>query len=153
MTLTQSGNTDWADSDTAKPQNDGLTGFGRAIVGRMNPLGMIVNLSHVSAKPMKDATAASQSPVMLTHSGACTQIDHPHDFAEDALRLEAQNHGIVMVNFYTDYISQARGCWMSIMRLRLPDTIRRPMWIFTSISMNERLARWRNGGVCMRRQR
>ncbi len=111
MTLTHTLNTEWADSATADPQHDGLTGFGRAIVGEMNRLGMIVDLSHVSAKTMKDAIASSQSPVMFSHSGARGLIDHPRDVADDVLRLVAKNHGIVMVNFYPGYISQERAIW------------------------------------------
>ncbi len=113
MTLTHTLNTDWADSATANPEHNGLTGFGRAIVGEMNRLGMIVDLSHVSPKTMKDAIAASQSPVMFSHSGARGLIDHPRDVPDDVLRLIAQNHGIVMVNFYPGYISQARARWDS----------------------------------------
>ncbi|MEO7936928.1 MAG: dipeptidase [Dokdonella sp.] len=111
MTLTHTLNTDWADSATANPQHNGLTGFGRAVVGEMNRLGMIVDLSHVSPKTMKDAIAASQSPVMFSHSGARGLIDHPRDVPDDVLRMVGNNHGIVMVNFYPGYISQARARW------------------------------------------
>lgn len=113
MTLTHTINNDWADSATANPEHNGLTGFGRAVVGEMNRLGMIVDLSHVSPKTMKDAIAASQSPVMFSHSGARGLIDHPRDVPDDVLRLVAQNHGIVMVNFYPGYISQERARWDS----------------------------------------
>lgn len=113
MTLTHTLNNDWADSATANPQHNGLSGFGRAIVGEMNRLGMIVDLSHVSAKTMKDALAATRSPVMFSHSGARGLIDHPRDVPDDVLRLVAQNHGIVMVNFFPGYISQARARWDS----------------------------------------
>lgn len=113
MTLTHTLNTDWADSATANPQHNGLTGFGRAVVGEMNRLGMIVDLSHVSAKTMQDAIAASQSPVMFSHSGARGLIDHPRGVSDDVLRLVAQNHGIVMVNFFPGYISQERARWDS----------------------------------------
>ncbi|MEO7014749.1 MAG: dipeptidase [Dokdonella sp.] len=113
MTLTHTLNTDWADSATANPQHNGLTGFGRAVVGEMNRLGMMVDLSHVSAKTMQDAIAASRSPVMFSHSGARGLIDHPRDVPDDVLRLVAQNHGIVMVNFFPGYISQQRARWDS----------------------------------------
>ncbi|HET9032723.1 MAG TPA: dipeptidase [Dokdonella sp.] len=111
MTLTHTLNTDWADSATANPQHNGLTGFGRAVIGEMNRLGMIVDLSHVSAKTMKDAIAASRSPVMFSHSGARGLIDHPRGVPDEVLKLVAQNHGIVMVNFFPSYISQERACW------------------------------------------
>ncbi len=113
MTLTHSSNTGWADSATDNPEHNGLTGFGRAVVGEMNRLGMVVDLSHVSAKTMKDVLALSHSPVMFSHSGARGLIDHPRDVPDDVLRLVAQNHGIVMVNFFPGYISQASARWDS----------------------------------------
>lgn len=113
MTLTHSSNNDWADSATANPQHDGLTGFGRAVVGEMNRLGMIVDLSHVSAKTMKDVLGMTRSPVMFSHSGARGLIDHPRDVADDVLRLVAKNRGVVMVNFFPGYISQERARWNS----------------------------------------
>ena len=111
MTLTHTLNNDWADAATADPQHGGLTAFGRAVVGEMNRLGMLVDLSHVSPKTMKDAIAASRSPVMFSHSGARGLIDHPRGVPDDVLRLVAQNHGIVMVNFFPSYISPERARW------------------------------------------
>lgn len=113
MTLTHSSNTDWADSATANPQHDGLTGFGRAVVGEMNRIGMIVDLSHVSEKTMKDTLAITRSPVMFSHSGARGLIDHPRDVSDDVLKLVAKNRGIVMVNFFPGYISEKRARWNS----------------------------------------
>ena len=111
LTLTHTLNTDWADSATANPRHNGLTNFGRAVIGEMNRLGMIVDLSHVSAKTMKDVLAATRSPVMFSHSGARGLIDHPRGVPDDVLSLVAQNHGIVMVNFFPSYISQERARW------------------------------------------
>ncbi len=47
MTLTHTKDTAWADAATDNPEHHGLTPFGRAVVGEMNRLGMLVDLSHV----------------------------------------------------------------------------------------------------------
>ncbi len=111
MTLTHSTNTAWADSATEAPAHNGLTPFGRVVVGEMNRLGLLVDLSHVSPKTMKDTLEVTQAPVIFSHSGARALIDHPRDVPDDVLALVARNRGIVMVNFYPGYVSQERARW------------------------------------------
>ncbi len=113
MTLTHTSNTDWADSATDNPAHHGLTPFGRAVVHEMNRLGMLVDLSHVSPETMKAALQASQAPVIFSHSGARALVDHPRDVPDDVLALVAQNHGVVMVNFFPGYVSEARARWLA----------------------------------------
>ena len=113
MTLTHTSNTDWADSATDNPAHHGLTPFGKAVVHEMNRLGMLVDLSHVSPETMKAAIEASQAPVMFSHSGARALVDHPRDVPDDVLALVAKNHGVVMVNFFPGYVSQARAQWLA----------------------------------------
>lgn len=111
MTLTHAKNTDWADSATDNPVHHGLTPFGVAVVHEMNRLGMLVDLSHVSPDTMKAALQATRAPVIFSHSSARALVDHPRDVPDDVLRLVAQNHGVVMVNFYPAFISGAVARW------------------------------------------
>jgi membrane dipeptidase len=111
MTLTHSSNTAWADSATDDPQHHGLTRFGVEVVHEMNRLGMLVDLSHVSAETMRAALAASSAPVMFSHSSARALVDHPRDVPDDVLRLVTKNGGVVMVNFLPAYVSEARRRW------------------------------------------
>jgi len=55
LTLTHNRNVPWADSATDEPAAGGLTAFGREVVGEMQRLGMLVDLSHVSPATMRDA--------------------------------------------------------------------------------------------------
>ena len=107
MTLTHSKNNDWADSATDDPAHDGLTPFGKAIVREMNRLGMIVDLSHVSPKTMRDSIAASSAPVIFSHSNARALMDHARNVPDDVLKLMPANGGVVMVNFYPGFLSRA----------------------------------------------
>lgn len=111
MTLTHGKNTDWADSATDDPVHHGLTAFGRAVVHEMNRLGMLVDLSHVSPETMKAALETTQAPVIFSHSSARALVDHPRDVPDDVLRMVRRNHGIVMVNFYPEFVSQAVAHW------------------------------------------
>ncbi len=60
---------------------------------------------------MRAALQASRAPVIFSHSGARALVDHPRDVPDDVLRLLVRNGGVVMVNFYPGYVSQARASW------------------------------------------
>jgi membrane dipeptidase len=106
MTLSHSTNNDFADSATDDPVHHGLTPFGRAIVHEMNRLGMMIDISHVSAETMRQAIAVSRAPVIFSHSSTRALVDHPRNVPDDVLRLLPANGGVVMVNFYPGFISE-----------------------------------------------
>ncbi|TCP36699.1 dipeptidase [Sphingomonas sp. BK235] len=111
LTLTHSRTIAWADSATDDPRHDGLTAFGRDVVRECNRLNVLVDLSHVSEKVMRDALAVTRAPVIFSHSSARALDDHPRNVSDDVLRLVARNGGVVMVNFATPYISDAMRRW------------------------------------------
>ncbi len=104
MTLTHSENTDWADSATDTAKHNGLTTFGEQVVREMNRLGMLVDISHVSADTMRHVLKVTNAPVIASHSSAFALADHPRNVPDDVLKLVAQNGGVVMVNFYSGFI-------------------------------------------------
>ena len=111
MTLSHASNNHFADSATDDPVHHGLTPFGKAVVGEMNRLGMLVDLSHVSAETMRQALSITQAPVIFSHSGARALNDHPRNVPDDVLVLVGKNRGVVMANFATSYVSPDRAKW------------------------------------------
>jgi membrane dipeptidase len=107
MTLTHTANTDWADSSGDKPQWNGLTDFGKQVVERMNRLGMMVDVSHVSDKTFYDALAVSKAPVIASHSSCRALCDVPRNMTDDMIRALAKNGGVMDINFYSGFLSQA----------------------------------------------
>ena len=104
MTLTHSETLDWADSATDEPRHHGLTSFGEQVVREMNRLGMLVDISHVSAETMRHALRVTSAPVIASHSSAYALAEHPRNVPDDVLRLVKQNGGVVMVNFFPGFI-------------------------------------------------
>lgn len=109
MTLTHNDNTGWADSATDERVHGGLTPFGREVVTRMNALGVMVDLSHVSAETMHDALDTTSRPVVFSHSGARAVTDHPRNVPDDVLARIPGNGGVVMANVVPKFVNQARA--------------------------------------------
>ncbi|SFD38157.1 membrane dipeptidase [Bosea sp. CRIB-10] len=111
MTLCHNDTHDWCDSATDAPRHNGLTDFGKEVIGRMNRLGMIVDLAHVAPKVMHDVLDISTAPVVWSHSNAFSLCDHPRNVPDDVLDRVAGNDGLVMATFVPDFISQASRDW------------------------------------------
>jgi membrane dipeptidase len=106
MTLTHTDTLDWADAATDTAKHNGLTPFGEGVVLEMNRLGMLVDISHVSADTMRHALKVTKAPLIASHSSAFTLAGHPRNVPDDVLKLIAKNNGVVMVNFYSGFITQ-----------------------------------------------
>jgi membrane dipeptidase len=113
MTLTWSNSTSWADSsgdidDKSIPHTDsGLTEFGKDVVYEMNRLGMMVDISHVADKTFYRTLVITRAPVIASHSGARALSDAPRNMTDDMLRQMKINGGVVQVNFFSAFVSQA----------------------------------------------
>ena len=105
MTLTHSETLDWADSATDTPRHGGLSPFGEEVVLEMNRLGMLVDISHVSAETMHDVLRVSRAPVIASHSSAYALVPHPRNVPDDVLRELPRNGGVIMVNFFSGFIN------------------------------------------------
>jgi membrane dipeptidase len=106
MTLTHSGNAEWADSSTDKPVHNGLSPFGKQVIAEMNRLGMIVDVSHVSDKTFHDVLAVSKAPVFASHSNCRALCDHPRNMSDAMIRELAAKGGIIQINFHIGFLSQ-----------------------------------------------
>ena len=106
MTLTHSGNAEWADSSTARPAHNGLSAFGKEVIGEMNRLGMMVDVSHVSDKTFRDVISVSKAPVIASHSGCRTVCDHPRNMSDAMIRELAAKGGVIQINFHVGFLSQ-----------------------------------------------
>jgi len=104
MTLTHTKDTDWADSSGDTPRHNGLTPFGREVVERMNRLGMMVDVSHVSDKTFYDAVAVSKAPVIASHSSCRALCNAPRNMTDDMIRTLARNGGVMDINFYSAFL-------------------------------------------------
>jgi membrane dipeptidase len=110
MTLTWNNSTSWASSaaDERAKKNlgraYGLTEFGKAIVKRMNELGMIVDISHVGEQTFYDAIAISTKPVIASHSCTYALCPVPRNMTDDQIKVLGKNGGVIHLNFYSGFV-------------------------------------------------
>src|SRR6266446_212605 len=106
MTLTHSGNDEWADSSTDTPVHNGLTDFGKGVVREMNRLGMIVDISHVSDKTFYDALAVSQAPLIASHSSCRSLCNAPRNMTDQMIKDLATKGGVIQINYHIGFLSE-----------------------------------------------
>ncbi|HEX7174533.1 MAG TPA: dipeptidase [Pyrinomonadaceae bacterium] len=95
----------WAGSSgDAAGQSRGLSDFGRRVIGEMNRLGIMVDVSHVSDKTFWDIIDASSKPVIATHSNARAIAPVARNLSDDMIRAIAGKGGVVCVVFYPQFI-------------------------------------------------
>jgi membrane dipeptidase len=123
MTLTWNNSNDWAGSSTDVRRRGGLTQFGRRVVRRMNELGMLVDVSHVSDSTFWDVLATSTKPVIASHSSCRALAHNPRNLSDDQLRAIARNGGVVGINFYPVFLDDHFRHQYAELRRRLePET-------------------------------
>lgn len=106
MTLTHNNTNDWADACCDTARHNGLSDFGKEVVREMNRLGMFIDISHVSDKTMSDVLDVTSAPVIASHSSARALANRPRNIPDELLRRIAKNGGVVMINFYPNFIDQ-----------------------------------------------
>jgi len=106
MTLTWAFQNNWADASTEPPRHNGLTDFGKDVVRRMNDLGMMVDISHVSDKTFYDVLEVSRAPVVATHSCCRAIADVPRNMTDQMIRDLAARGGVIHINFHEGFLSQ-----------------------------------------------
>jgi membrane dipeptidase len=114
MTLTHSTSNDWVDSATDAPKHGGLAPFGEEVIAEMNRIGMLVDLSHVSAEAMRDVLRVTRAPVIFSHSSAFAIAHHPRNVPDDVLEMVRANGGVVMVNFTSPFVSEEFRQWSAV---------------------------------------
>lgn len=102
-----SANNQFADSATDSEQiHNGLSPQGELLVREANRLGIILDGSHASDKALQDMIALSNSPVVLSHTGANAIHDHPRNIPDTLLTELANSGGVIQMNIFGAYLEE-----------------------------------------------
>src|SRR5438477_10704811 len=77
---------------------DGLTGFGRDVVGQCEALGMIVDLAHISPAGFEDILAITTKPVIVSHTNPRRYYDIERNISDQQVKMICERGGVIGVN-------------------------------------------------------
>lgn len=90
---------------SAEPEKTkGLTGKGREFVCKMEELGMIVDVSHLSDAGFYDVLDSTEKPFVASHSNARAVCPCVRNLTDDMIRKLAQRGGVMGLNFCADFL-------------------------------------------------
>ncbi|MGH6949688.1 MAG: dipeptidase [Vitreimonas sp.] len=99
-----------------EPGNAGLSNFGRQVVARLNADRIVVDLAHGAARTIREAIAASQAPVLISHTGCRALADHPRNVDDATLRAMAERGGVAGIIFWPYLREDAQPMAIDVIR-------------------------------------
>lgn len=82
----------------------GLSSLGREFVRRMQDLGVLVDVSHLSDPGFWDVMELARKPMIASHSNARSICGHRRNLTDEQITAIIGNQGIIGLNFYRDFI-------------------------------------------------
>lgn len=101
--LTWNGDNPWASGCAGDP-NGGLTDVGRRAVGRLERLGITVDVSHLNETGFWQVARMAKSPIVASHSNAYAVCPHPRNLTDDQFRAIQDSGGLVGINLYPPFL-------------------------------------------------
>jgi membrane dipeptidase len=105
ITLVWNGRNSIADGVKVRENAGGLTGIGTQAVKRMQELGIIVDVSHLSEKGFWDVSRVTSRAFVASHSNARAVCDHPRNLWDDQIREIAKNKGLIGMNLCRPFVA------------------------------------------------
>jgi len=82
----------------------GLKPFGKLAVERMQELGMIIHVSHLSDGGFWDVARLSKKPFIASHSNTRSVHNHTRNLTDEMLKALAGSGGLAGINFYHNFL-------------------------------------------------
>ncbi len=108
--LTWNNSTDWASSafdETTNPGKlkvKGLSEFGKKVIQKMDELGMLIDVSHLSEQAFWGVIKTTKKPVIASHSSVYSLCPHYRNLKDEQIKAIAKTGGVVFINFFPEYI-------------------------------------------------
>lgn len=83
----------------------GLSPFGIEVVQRMETMGMIVDVSHLSDGGFHDVVMHTKQPFVASHSNAAAVCNMSRNLTDDMIRILAERGGVMGLNFCSAFLA------------------------------------------------
>lgn len=103
-----------------KREYRGLTETGIAFLEKMEKLGILPDVSHLSEEGFYDVCRYSKKPFVASHSDAAGLCPHRRNLTDDMIRAIAKRGGVIGVNYYGTFLtSEAENgiCYSRVERI------------------------------------
>jgi membrane dipeptidase len=104
ITICHTKNNDLCHSSMDTSEIGGLAELGKKAVERMNKLGIMVDISHVSDSSFYEAVRLSKVPVIASHSDCRALCNHPRNLTDNMIRTLAAHGGVLQLCLLSDYV-------------------------------------------------
>lgn len=104
ITLCHNGDNDICDSARGSNTHNGVSEFGAKVIGEMNRLGVMVDLSHATEKSFWDAMDISSTPIVCSHSSCRALCDHPRNLTDSQMKALADKGGVCQITIYHGFL-------------------------------------------------
>ncbi len=78
---------------------NGINDHGKKVIAEMNELGMVINVAHASMEAIIQTAAVSKHPVIYSHGGFYSIVNHPRCISDEAARAIAAKGGVIGIHF------------------------------------------------------
>lgn len=89
----------------------GINDLGKKIIAEMNNLGMVINIAHASNEAIIQTAEASKHPVIYSHGGFYSIVDHPRCITDEAAKAVASKGGVIGIHFGSLFNNPKYWAW------------------------------------------
>lgn len=87
----------------------GLTETGLVFLEKMEEMGMIVDVSHLSDQGIMDVLKYSKRPIAASHSNARSLCPHPRNLTDEQIRKIGEMGGIIGINYFGKFLTDKKS--------------------------------------------
>lgn len=107
ISLTHNGHNQLGDSHTGEREGwkwHGVSPLGKQVIGEMNRLGIMVDVSHASKESMLQTAALSKAPLIASHSAARALCNVSRNLDDEQLLALKETGGVIQIVAYNGFI-------------------------------------------------